>query len=57
MWSRGQFQNAVENSTLLDNPWKNSVNNNAPFDQEFFLILNLAVGGRTGWFAYVCGNL
>jgi len=51
MWSRGSFQNSVENSTLLDNPWQKSPNNNAPFDQKFYLILNLAVGSRNGWFA------
>ena len=26
---------------------------NTPFDQEFFLILNVAVGGTNGWFPYV----
>ncbi|KAJ8916920.1 hypothetical protein NQ315_013391 [Exocentrus adspersus] len=36
--------------TGLENPWINSTNiRMAPFDQEFFLIINLAVGG-TGYF-------
>lgn len=27
------------------NPWRLSATNMAPFDQEFFLVMNLAVGG------------
>jgi hypothetical protein len=35
----------------LSNPWANSTSpKNAPFDQSFFLILNVAVGSGTGWF-------
>jgi len=32
------------------NPWQYSKNKNAPFDREFYLILNLAVGGTAGYF-------
>lgn len=32
-----------------NNPWQYG-NRNAPFDSEFFLIINLAVGGTTGFF-------
>ena len=32
-----------------DNPWVGR-GNNAPFDQEFYLIINLACGGTTGYF-------
>ena len=32
-----------------NNPWE-SGEKNAPFDREFFLILNLAVGGTNGYF-------
>lgn len=41
-----------ENSTLLANPWahSNSTTGNAPFDERFYLILNVAVGSRNGWF-------
>lgn len=41
-----------ENQTLLANPWAhtNSTSGNAPFDQEFYLILNVAVGSKNGWF-------
>lgn len=35
------------------NPWSKSTNNGAPFDQDFYLILNLAVGGTNGYFADV----
>ncbi|TFK20537.1 concanavalin A-like lectin/glucanase [Coprinopsis marcescibilis] len=35
--------------TQLHNPWSNGTNA-TPFDQEFFLILNVAVGGTNGWF-------
>jgi beta-glucanase (GH16 family) len=54
LWDRGQFGNAgsLPNGTMLTNPWVNSTSTtgNAPFDQEFFLILNVAVGSRSGWF-------
>jgi len=32
------------------NPWRNSPNKMAPFDREFYLILNVAVGGTNGYF-------
>lgn len=35
--------------TTFDNPWR-SGSNAAPFDQEFYLILNVAVGGNSGYF-------
>ena len=35
----------------MTNPWANSTSPaNAPFDQSFYLILNVAVGSRNGWF-------
>ncbi|KAK1749885.1 glycosyl hydrolase [Echria macrotheca] len=51
-WNRGKFEGKSDNLTLYDNPWKtsNSTTGSAPFDQEFFLILNVAVGSRNGWF-------
>jgi len=33
----------------MANPWENE-NNAAPFNQEFYLILNVAVGGTNGYF-------
>ena len=32
-----------------DNPWRGR-GNNAPFDRRFYLLINLAVGGTTGYF-------
>ena len=41
-WERGGFSG-------VDNPWKGA-DINAPFDQEFYLIFNVAVGGVNGYF-------
>ncbi|EST06922.1 Glycoside hydrolase, family 16 [Kalmanozyma brasiliensis GHG001] len=52
-WKRGQFPSQMANGTLLSNPWANvqgEHSNAAPFDQEFYLILNVAVGGTNGYF-------
>jgi len=43
MWEKGQFP------ASFFNPW-NGEKNNAPFNREFYLILNLAVGGTAGYF-------
>ena len=53
LWQRGNFSTQVENGTFLENPWQNSTAPNAPFDVDFYLILNVAVGSRNGWFRYV----
>lgn len=50
LFDRGSFPTANSNGSFLENPWSKSPNNNAPFDQRFFLILNVAVGGTNGWF-------
>jgi len=34
----------------VSNPWQYSPNKCAPFDTEFYLIINLAVGGTIGYF-------
>lgn len=52
-WSRGKFPTTMQNGSdivKLTNIWSKSEENVAPFDQEFYLILNLAVGGTNGWF-------
>ncbi len=49
-WERGEFNTLADNPQYLPNPWNQSGSNAAPFDQEFFLILNVAVGARNGWF-------
>ena len=52
LWDRGRFAQMSENKTMLPNPWNETKNVNAPFDQRFYLILNVAVGSRNGWFKY-----
>jgi len=48
-WDMGNFPNT------LDNPWKYN-SKMAPFDQEFYLIFNVAVGGTNGFFPDNCSN-
>lgn len=50
MWERGNFPSATSNGTFLRDPWSKTGRSNTPFDQRFYLILNVAVGGRNGWF-------
>jgi hypothetical protein len=40
-WERGNFEERAPNTT---NPWRTATNM-APFDEEFYIILNLAIGG------------
>lgn len=57
-FTRGDFPSVVQNGTepiVLQNPWINGTNA-TPFDQPFYLILNLAVGGTNGWFPDNAGN-
>lgn len=52
-FKRGKFPKVVANGTdeiTLVNPWLKSDNNSAPFDRSFYLSLNVAVGGTSGWF-------
>ncbi|EWC46093.1 hypothetical protein DRE_04667 [Drechslerella stenobrocha 248] len=41
LWDRGRFPN---NGSLEANPWARSKNQNAPFDQAFYLSLSVQVG-------------
>jgi hypothetical protein len=50
MWDRGAFPEATENGTRVTDNWSQTGRDNTPFDQPFYLILNLAVGGTNGWF-------
>jgi hypothetical protein len=50
MWTRGNFPVADSNGTRIDDIWGKTGRYNTPFDQKFYLILNLAVGGTNGWF-------
>jgi len=49
-WQRGQFPLADSNGTKFDDPWINSGRSWSPFDQDFYLVLSLGVGGTNGWF-------
>jgi len=51
-WERGSFPLTAQNGSaevVVDNPWKGR-GKNAPYDQSFYLIINLAAGGTSGWF-------
>lgn len=50
MWQRGNFPQSNSNGSRLLDVWSQTGRKNTPFDQEFYLILNLAVGGTNGWF-------
>lgn len=50
MWQAGHFAGETVNSSLLVDPWSQTGNPSTPFDQPFYLILNVAVGSRNGWF-------
>jgi len=48
-WTKGNFPSSTSNGTSLQNPWAGG-SDSTPFDQNFYLILNVAVGGTNGWF-------
>ncbi|KAN0096478.1 glycoside hydrolase family 16 protein [Hyaloscypha variabilis] len=50
MWDRGNFGAAIVNHSALHDPWSQTGQRNTPFDQDFYLILNVAVGGTNGYF-------
>ncbi|KAI9675299.1 MAG: hypothetical protein M1817_001202 [Caeruleum heppii] len=50
LWARGKFPLSDSNGTRLVDPWSKTGRDSTPFDQDFFLILNVAVGGTNGWF-------
>lgn len=51
LWDEGSFGTMTDaNATAFKNPWAKTGSANAPFDQPFYLILSLAVGGTNGWF-------
>ncbi|KAK0550655.1 hypothetical protein OC846_003587 [Tilletia horrida] len=53
-WSLGQFPpTSPTNNSAVSDPWSSAVargSKAAPFDQDFMLILNVAVGGTNGYF-------
>jgi len=50
LWQRGGFPLSDSNGTRLVDLWSQTGREQTPFDQEFYLILNVAVGGTNGWF-------
>jgi len=50
LWQQGNFPLSDSNGTAIANPWSQTGRDQTPFDQEFYLILNVAVGGTNGWF-------
>ncbi|MCJ1436639.1 hypothetical protein MMC27_006019 [Xylographa pallens] len=50
LWQQGNFPLSDSNGTAIENPWSKTGGDSTPFDQEFYLILNVAVGGTNGWF-------
>ena len=52
MWDKGKFPSTAQNGSteaVVDDIWEGQ-DNSAPFDQDFYLIVDLAVGGTSGWF-------
>ena len=49
LWPKGKFDASTENGTRIVDPWSQTGRPSTPFDQPFYLILNLAVGGTNGW--------
>ena len=50
LWTRGDFPLSDSNGSSLVDPWSFTGNDATPFDEDFYLILNVAVGGTNGWF-------
>ncbi|KAF7552229.1 hypothetical protein G7Z17_g4475 [Cylindrodendrum hubeiense] len=50
LWEYGEFAGNVVNGTVPSDPWSQTGRSNTPFDQPFYLILNIAVGSTNGWF-------
>jgi hypothetical protein len=56
MWDRGKFGTSILNHSALFDPWSQTGRANTPFDQPFYLILNVAVGATNGFFPDGVGN-
>jgi hypothetical protein len=50
LWKRGHFPLSDANGSSYIDPWSQTGSHSTPFDQKFYLILNVAVGGSNGWF-------
>jgi hypothetical protein len=47
--ANGTIQGGEENLVVVDNPYEDA-GPNAPFDQPFYVSLQLTAGGTDGWF-------
>lgn len=56
MWERGNFGATIVNQSALHDPWSQTGRANTPFDEDFYLILNVAVGATNGFFRDGVGN-
>jgi beta-glucanase (GH16 family) len=58
-FQRGHYpataHNGSDTEVVVTNIWSNGTSA-APFDQQFYLIMDLAVGGTSGWFPDGVGN-
>ncbi|OCB92028.1 hypothetical protein A7U60_g659 [Sanghuangporus baumii] len=57
-FDRGDFPLTTQNGSteaVVENIWEGQPNA-APFDQEFYLIISLSVGGTSGWFPDKVGD-
>lgn len=50
LWTYGEFAGESVNGSVPVDPWSTTGQPNSPFDQDFYLILNVAVGSTNGWF-------
>ncbi|OKL57256.1 hypothetical protein UA08_07422 [Talaromyces atroroseus] len=50
MYDRGKFSTMSVNGSIPIDPWSGTGRYNTPFDQAFYLILNVAVGATNGYF-------
>ncbi|KAF2839973.1 glycoside hydrolase family 16 protein [Patellaria atrata CBS 101060] len=50
LWESGNFPLSDSNGTRLTDPWSQSGRPATPFDEDFYLIINVAVGSTNGWF-------
>ena len=49
LWPQGHFDSSSQNGTMIVDPWSQTGRPSTPFDQKFYLILNVAVGSTNGW--------
>ncbi|KAH8690186.1 putative gram-negative bacteria binding protein [Talaromyces proteolyticus] len=56
MYDRGNFASMSVNGSIPLDPWSVTGRFNTPFDEAFYLIMNVAVGGTDGYFADGYGN-